>query len=222
MKLHILTISLCCTLSFIFISCEKEQQSKTSVSGVVSNKLTGKFIRDIPIEIIECDGIPQKCLNTIQTVYTDTKGYYNASFTSEKRKAYEIAIGLNNVISSTPYPYYYPITNGISNTINFSKLPLGQLILKIKILRHDKNWFVISVNNTDLNESFSYDFYNGLNPAIDFENTYSIKIEVGRPYAVVVLFCNKTGQSTFSDNEWVQKDFVVNSSDTTRVDFVIP
>jgi hypothetical protein len=204
-----------------FYSCKKANQPQTTVEGVVSNKLTGEFVKNIPIEIIECDGWPQKCVTAIQTIYTDANGHYKTAFVSENRKAYKIAVGLNNTIASSPYPYYNSISKNIDNTINFSQFPLKILQLHFKILRHDKNWLQTGIQACDGLGFYANDFYFGTNPTNDFDTTYQIKIEAGRQYRAHVGLSNKIADNTYQNNEFIYNFFAVNNIDTTKIDFIV-
>ena len=207
----------------LFNSCIKERiNKKTSISGTVSNQLTAELVQNIPIEIIECEGIPQKCLKTIHTIFTDQNGHYNFSFETDRRKSYKIAVGLNDILGNTPYPYYYPISNNVRNDINFSQFPIKNLNLQIKILRHDKNWLQVSVRNADYYNFFFYDCYSGENPVADFNSTYNMKIEAGRQYRIWVGMRNKLAPYTYEDNEFVTHLFKVDNIDTTFIDFTVP
>lgn len=210
--------------SFVLIlvySCKKESLPQTTVHGVASNRLTGELVENIPINIIECDGLPQKCLKIIQTVYTDVAGRYNTSFLWDNGKAYKLAIGVNNTLANSPYPYYDLITRNIDNTINYSQFPLKVLQIRFNVLRHDKNWLNLSIRANDTFGFFAKDFYFGANPVNDFDETYTIKIEAGRDYIAYVGLSNKVADYTYQDNDFASKVFTVNNIDTTKIEFIV-
>lgn len=63
-----------CFVAVGFISCTKRKLPAINAYGVVTNKLTGAPVKNIPIELRGCEGIPLKCLSTLKTVYTDENG----------------------------------------------------------------------------------------------------------------------------------------------------
>ena len=211
-------------LILLFHSCIKERTSnKTIISGTVSNQLTGEFVQNIPIEIIECEGIPRKCLKTIHTIFTDHKGQYNFSFPmTDNRKTYKIAVGVNDILGNTPYPYYYSIEKYMRNEINFSQFPIKNVNLHIKVRPQNKNWLQILVRNADYKSSFFYDCYFGENPVAGFDSIYNFKIEAGRQYRIWVGMSNKLAQYTYVDNEFVTHAFKVDNIDTSFIDFTVP
>ena len=215
-----LIIALAFSLVLInLVSCKKNKPANIDVSGVVSNRLTGTTVKNIPVNLIGCDGIPIKCLSILKTVYTDQNGYYSISFESNEWRGYRVGIPFNDSIASTPNPAELS-ANG-HNYIDFSQFPLKILQLNIKVLRHDKNWLIIDVGNADSYDFFSYNCYNNQNPAISLDTTCYIKIQAGRPYTAYVGLSNKTGPYTYTDNEFVTKNFFVNNTDTTIVNFTV-
>lgn len=204
-----------------FCSCKKDSP-QTTVEGIVMNKITGEFISNVPIEIIYCDFGSQKCLTTINTVYTDSNGHYSASFFWGKG-TYKIAVGVNSKVSNTQYPYYIsiPKRNG-NNIIDFFQFPLKTLKIHYKIQRHDKNWLRVGLYETDQEGDFSADFYTGPNPINDFDSTYQISIQAGRTYRAHVSLSNKMADNTYEDSEFIFKPFEVENIDTTRVEFIVP
>ena len=217
-----LIIALAFSLILInLISCKKNKTVSINVSGVVSNKLTGAFVKNVPIELTGCNGFPIKCLTTLKTVYTDQNGRYNitASYASDDWRLYEIGVGLNDSVGSTPYRY--ELSANVNNYIDFSQYPLKILQLNVKVLRHDKNWLTIDVGNNDSYGFFSYNCYTDQNPVISLDKTYYIKIQAGRQYSAYVGLSNKTGPYTYTDYELLSKNFVVNNTDTTIVNFTV-
>ena len=211
-----------CFVVILVCSCKKESPTRTTtVHGVVSNKLTAELVGNIPINIIECDGWPLKCLSKVQTVYTNASGQYNISFVAQKLKAYKLAVGENNILASSPYPYYDWLSKNMDNTINYSQFPLKVLKLHFKILRHDKNWLNLGIQACDTFGFLAGTFYFEANPTNDFDETYSIKIEAGRSYAAYVGLSNKIADYIYQDNEFVNKFLTVNNIDTTKFDFIV-
>lgn len=206
---------------FFFFSCKKVEQPQTTVNGVVTNRITGQFVKGIPIEIVECEGWTGKCLNTIQTIYTDATGHYKTSIVWENGKFYKAAVGFNNILACSPYPYYNSITKNIDNTINYSQFPIKILQLHFKVLRHDKNWLQTGIQACDGMGYYANDFYFGTNPMNDFDTTYQIKIEAGRQYRAHLGISNKIAEYTYQNNEFIYKFFAVNNVDTTKIDFII-
>lgn len=203
----------------IFAGCKKDMP-KTIVHGIVSNRITGAGVGNVPINILECDGWPLKCLTTIRTGYTDVSGKYNISFFPDKRKSYEVEIGNNSIVST--YLYVYPkIIKNTDNTLNFAQFPLQNLVLSIRIQRHDKNFIQAFVQAIDTFGFYSGSLYTGNNPALDFDTTYKIKIEAGRIYNSTVILSNKTAPYTYQNPEYLSKPFTVDNVDTTRVFFLV-
>lgn len=214
MKLKCLIIFFCVS----FISCEKETTvPATFVKGVVSNKLTNELLVNIPIVIRGCEW-NGKCLTTVKTIYTNRNGYYEASV--EKIKGfgnYEISIGVNDFIG---YAEEY-INMNTENVINFSEKPLKTLQLKIKILRHDKNWLNIGFQNCDQENYLDRDVYFGSNSVANFDTIYNVRIQAGRYYRAYVGLSNKIADYNYQNNEFVYKYFHVENIDTTRVEFIV-
>jgi hypothetical protein len=203
-----------------FSSCKKEKQSVTTVDGRVDNRLTGMPVKNVPIDIIECTGVLQKCLTVIKTVYTDEKGFFTVNFQQSSKKSYAVSVGVNDIVGSTPSPYMLNGSNG--RLINFSQFPIKTLKLTVKVLRHNKNWLIVTAGNKDSYDFYSASFYNDLNPVVDFDRTYYERIQAGREYAVFVELSNKTAPYSYTDRETFSKNFTVANADTTVVDFVVP
>jgi hypothetical protein len=215
--------SLFCFIFIFIYGCRKEiPLPATTVHGTVTNRLTGELVANIPIEVIECDGWPIKCLTTIKTVHTDPSGHYNISFVAEKRKAYRVALGFNDVLGWSPYPYYDFISKNMDNTINYSPLPLKTLQIHFRISRHDKNWLHLGIQACDTLNYFSNDYYYGENPIDGFDTTYTIKVEASRFYAAYVGLSNKIAEYTYEDNEFINKFFTIDNIDSTKIDFIVP
>lgn len=221
MNIKLLNYKALCLGLIFFCSCKKDNQPLTTVEGIVSNRVTSELVKNIPIEIIECDGWPQKCLTTLQTVYTDAKGHYKTTFKWENGKGYKVAVGVNNTVANSPYPYYFSLSKNVSNTVNFSQFPLKVLQLHFKILRHDKNWLQLGVQACDGLGYFAHDFYFGPNPVNNFDTTYQIQIEAGRQYRAHVGLSDKTAPYTYQNNEFIYKFFPVDNIDTTKIDFIV-
>ena len=201
-----------------FISCKKEPGRKTTiVKGVVTNKLTNEPIADLPMEILGCDH-DSKCLTTVKKVRTNNSGYYETTVEEVKGfYTYEIRIGSNDIIG---YAEEY-IKMNTEKVINFSEKPLKTLQLKIKVLRHDKNWLNIGLQSNDQEGYFARDIYFGSNPVANFDTIYNVRIQAGRYYRAYVGLSNKIANYNYQDNEFVYKNFTVENIDTTRVSFIV-
>ena len=196
---------------------KKLQVPATFVKGVVSNKLTNELLVNIPIVIRGCEW-NGKCLTTVKTVYTNSNGYYEA--TIEKIKGFggnKIGIGVNDFIG---YAEEY-INMNTNNVINFSEKPLKILQLKIKVLRHDKNWLNIGFQNCDQENYLARDVYFGSNPVANFDTIYNVRIQAGRYHRAYVGLSNKIADYNYRNNEFVYKYFNVENIDTTRVEFIV-
>ncbi len=206
-------------ITFLFGSCRKEDQL-TVVLGKVVNKITGEGVAKIPIEIIECDEIG-KCLTTIKTEKTDINGNYKISFLPDKRRSYSVAVGQNNILGSTPYPYYPKIQKNIENVLNFEQFPLKSLLIRITVQRHNKNFLQVGLFGNDAFGYYGNDLYVGNNPSLDFDSTYLITLEAGREYKASVILSNKTAPYTYIDPEFFSQRVIVNNVDTTRASFLV-
>ncbi len=204
---------------YLFGSCRKEDQL-TVVLGKVVNKITGEGVGEIPIKIIECDEVG-KCLTTIKTEKTDINGNYKISFLPNKRRSYSVAVGQNNILGSTPYPYYPKIQKNIENVLNFEQLPLKSLLLHITVKRHNKNFLQVGLFGNDTFNYYANDLYVGNNPSLDFDSSYLITVEAGREYKASVILSNKTAPYTYIDPEFFSQRVIVNNIDTTRAFFLV-
>ena len=150
---------------FSFTSCLKENQSLTRVNGEVKDTITGEPIANMPVNILECDlGFyfgSDRC-HSFKTVTTDLKGNYNYSFKSGKGSFYKVALGGNDHYTASEYPI--EIESRKSNTVNFSENPIRILELKLKILRPDKKYLIVSASNVFNDNYYSAVFHNGINP----------------------------------------------------------
>lgn len=220
MKKHT-TIWLLLLVLSLFAACKKENPKLTVIKGEVKNALTGELVSDIPINIFECEGgfyLGADRCGPFKTFYTDITGHFSYSFESKKQHFYKIGIGVNDKIPGTAYPG--KIISNQENVFNFSEKPLKILQLKVKILRHDKNWVYITTTACSGNY-WRYDFYFGMNPQIDFDTAYNIKIEAGRQYLLVGNLSNKIADYTYQNDELFKKYFFIENVDTTKIEFVI-
>ncbi len=209
-------------LVFCTVGCKKESLN-TFVEGTLTNKITNEPVQGIPIEIIECGGYYNKCLTTLQTVYTDAKGHYNVSFKAEGGKNYKVAVGSNEVVASSVYPYYTSIKDNQRTRLDFAQFPLKVLQIRFRVLRHDKNWLRLEMMDWDIygNGNSFRRFYFGENPINDFDTTYYSVIQAGRRYRVIVGLSNKPAPYTYLDNEFIDHFFQIENIDTTKIEIVV-
>jgi hypothetical protein len=205
-------------------SCKKTNgKYVTQVNGTVRNKITGTPVAGIPVEIIGCSfiGISTKCLEKIGMSVTDAKGYYSMSVESEKWQSYVIAVGNNNILEQSSYPYSIALNTSKNNTVDFSRYPIKILKIRINIQRHDRNWIDIGISNVDQEGYFATDLYNNSNPINDFDSTFNVKILAGRQYQAIITLRDKTAPYTYVNNLGFSKLLTVNNVDTSYVDFVV-
>ncbi len=203
-------------------SCLKTNSPGTIVTGVVTNRITGEPVKNIPIEIIEAQGWTGKYLTTTQTVLTDAAGRYKTAIKIEKGKSYKAAVGVNPVLANSPYPYYDRIERDKENVINYAQFPLKTLEIRFKISDHQKNWLQIGFQACDGLSFYANDLYFGSNPVVDFDTTYHIRVQAGRKYRAYVGLSNKVAPYTYQDNEFTYKFFDVENVDTTSFGFILP
>ena len=204
-------------------ACKKESPNdkKTTVKGKVRNKLTNELVPNMPIEIIGCD-FNGKCLTHLKTVYTNGNGYYEIEI--EQVKGYfvkKVILGNNEVIAPTQYPYYEnDIKNYTTNIVNFSEKPIKQLQLKIKVLRHDKNWLQIDLTSNDGEGYYTNAFFTNFNPVQNLDTLYKRKIIAGRKYNVSVILFNRINNNN-QNVEYLNYPFEVFNVDTTFVNVIV-
>ena len=203
-------------------SCLKENRNsrQTIVKGEVRNKLTNELMANMPIEIIGCD-INSKCLTRLQKVKTNINGYYEIEI--EEVKEYyvkKVILGNNEIIAPTQYPYYTnEVKNHEVNIINFSEKPIKQLQLKIKVLRHDKNFLQIDLTG-DNEGYYTNAFFTDFNPVQNLDTVYKRKIIAGRKYNVSVILSNRINNNS-QDVEYLNYPFEVFNVDTTFVNVIV-
>lgn len=204
-------------------ACKKENlnDKKTIVKGEVRNKLTNELIPNMTIEIIGCE-FNGKCLTLLKTAYTDANGYYELEI--EQVRGYflkKVILGNNEVLVPTPYPYYInDVKNNEINVVNFSEKPIKQLQVKIKVLRHDKNFLQIGLTSNDNEGYYSNTFFTDFNPVQDLDTIYKSKIIAGRKYNVSVILANRINNNN-QDVEYLNYPFEVFNVDTTFVNVIV-
>lgn len=175
----------------------------------------------MPIEIIGCD-FNGKCLRHLKSVYTDINGYYEMDV--EQVKGYygkKVILGNNDIIAPTEYPYYTnDVKNNEINVVNFSEKPIKQLQLKIKILRHDKNFLQIGLTSNDNEGYYTNDLFTNFNPVQDLDTIYKRKIIAGRKYNVAVILSNRINNNN-QDVEYLNYPFEVFNVDTTFINVIV-
>lgn len=210
------------TVIISFTSCLKENQSLTIVKGAVKDTITGEPIANMPVNILECDlgfYLGSNPCHSFQTVITDLNGNYKYSFKSGKGSFYKVALGGNDHYSASEYPI--EIESKKENTINFSENPIKILELRVKVLRPDKKYLIVSASNVFNDNSYSTVFYNGVNPPGGLDTTCYTRIKAGRSYALFVQLANEIVNNSYKDPEIISKRIEIENVDTTRIDFIV-
>jgi hypothetical protein len=121
------------------VSCDKSNQF-TSVEGYVTDYYSKKPVAGIPILIKEEDDPCFMCMYETDTVFSNKDGYYYYDFSNKPHKSYKV--------SSLISEYYFEafekiITEGRTNTINFSIKPFKTLTLNCYNKSNKFNWLSI-------------------------------------------------------------------------------
>lgn len=221
---HLLKIALGCIILLIS-SCRKDNQKYiTNAKGVVRNKITGEAVGGIPVEIRGCSfsGSSYKCLELIQTTFTDQNGHYFMSVESSKWKQHKITIGNNNILANTPYPDdLVDLETGKNNAIDFSLFPIKKLKAHVTVQRHNRNWLDLRVEGAESFDYFTKYLYLNSNPLNDFDSTFLFNIVAGRQYQMIAILSDKTAPYTYINQEFFYMPFTVNNVDTTHIDFLV-
>ena len=216
------------TLFFILVlfflqACKKDNlnSNKTIVKGEVRNKLTNELLANMPIEIIGCD-FNGKCLTRLKSVLTNINGYYEVDVDQvEGYYRKKVILSNNDIIAPTQYPYdNNDVKNFETNVVNFYEKPIKLFQLKIKVLRHDKNWLQIGLTSNDNEGYYTNDFFTNFNPVQDLDTIYKRKIIAGRKYNVAVILANRINDN-YQGVEYLNYPFEVFNVDTTFVNVIV-
>jgi hypothetical protein len=230
---HILSlIIITIIVSLIVYSCKKTTpttvEAATTVTGKVTDKVTGLGLVNIPVMIQECTSIccgPNISCKFFDTVITDLKGNYEISFTADTNTSNS---NFNySVVSSGDSVYYNDTSNyiniitGKTNEINFPLSHVKILQVGLKILNTSQNSFDFHSSTTKSNYFSNYFIIQNRPNILAFDTTLYLNALALSNYTFFEESCNYSSGKYTNCNFSLDTVFFIQNIDTTKVNFII-